>query len=278
MAVSELPPVVDVAWLEAHIAEADVFVGDVRGPNAHARGHIPGSKPLVLGSPPPTTDPDVLRDLAKEVALRLRRHGLTGEERLVLVDRGDGMGSMPAAQMAELAGHPRVSVLVGGVAAWTGELETGPVELEKTKATFEPRLDAVPTRAELADRLGDAGLTILDVRTPAEFGGHGGYPCDPRQGHVPGARPLPVEELFTGTGQPLPPDRVRELVGAPEGADVVAYCHSGSRSALATLALRAAGYRARNYPGSWHEWSRHPELPAERDDEGGSVLRRLLRR
>ena len=71
---------------------------------------------------------------------------------------------------------------------------------------------------------------------------------------------------------------MRELVGAPEGAEVVAYCHSGSRSALATLALRAAGYRARNYPGSWHEWSRHPELPAERDDEGGSVLRRFLRR
>jgi thiosulfate/3-mercaptopyruvate sulfurtransferase len=278
LAASELPPVVDVAWLEAHIDEPDLFVGDVRGPNAHARGHIPGSKPLVLGSPPPTTDADVLRDLAKEVALRLRRHGLTGEERLVLVDRGDGMGSMPAAQMAELAGHPCVAVLIGGVAAWSGELATGAVALEKTKSTFEPRLEAVPTRAELAGRLDDRALTLLDVRTPAEYGGHGGYPCDPRQGHLPGAQPLPVEHLFEGTGRPLPPEQVRELVGAPEGAEVVAYCHSGSRSALAVLALRAAGYRARNYPGSWHEWSRHAELPAERDDEGGSILSRLLRR
>jgi 3-mercaptopyruvate sulfurtransferase SseA len=33
---------------------------------------------------------------------------------------------------------------------------------------------------------------------------------------------------------------------------------------LATLALRSAGYDARNYAGSWHEWSRHSELPAER--------------
>jgi thiosulfate/3-mercaptopyruvate sulfurtransferase len=278
LAASELPPVVDAAWLQAHLGEPDLFVGDVRGPNAHMRGHIPGSKPLVLGSPPPATDADALRELAKEVALRLRRHGLSGEERLVLVDRGDGMGAMPAAQMAELAGHPSVSVLVGGIAAWPGELETGAVALEKTKATFEPRLDAVPTRAELASRLDDPELTLLDVRTPAEYGGHGGYPCDPRQGHVPGARPLPVEQLFAGTGIPLPADDVRGLVGAPQGAEVVAYCHSGSRSALATLALRAAGYRARNYPGSWHEWSRHPELPAERDDEGGSVFKRLLRR
>ena len=36
------------------------------------------------------------------------------------------------------------------------------------------------------------------------------------------------------------------------------------RSALATLALRASGYDARNYAGSWHEWSRHDELPLER--------------
>jgi 3-mercaptopyruvate sulfurtransferase SseA len=43
------------------------------------------------------------------------------------------------------------------------------------------------------------------------------------------------------------------------------YCHSGSRSAAATQLLTAAGYRARNYEGSWHAWSRHPELPAETD-------------
>ena len=46
--VSELPAVVDVAWLREHLADPDLVVGDVRGPNAHARGHIPGSRPLVL--------------------------------------------------------------------------------------------------------------------------------------------------------------------------------------------------------------------------------------
>ena len=51
-------------------------------------------------------------------------------------------------------------------------------------------------------------------------------------------------------------------LGDPE--EIVAYCHSGSRSALATLALRLAGYRARNYAGSWHEWSRHDDLPFEK--------------
>ncbi|MGH3009244.1 MAG: sulfurtransferase [Gaiellaceae bacterium] len=257
--------VVDAGWLAEHLGDEDLVVGDVRGPNAHMRGHIPGSRPLVLGSPPPAADEETARALAQEIALRLRRHGITGRERLVLVDRGDGVGAMPALQMAELAGHPNVSVLLGGMAGWPGELAEGAVELEPVReASLEPNPRALPTRQELLGRLEDESLTILDVRTPDEYAGRRGNACDPRQGHLPGARLVEVTALFDGPGQPASPERVRELVGLPEGAEIVAYCHSGSRSALATLALRAAGYDAWNYPGSWHEWSRHDELPLER--------------
>jgi thiosulfate/3-mercaptopyruvate sulfurtransferase len=257
--------VVDASWLEEHLSDEDLVVGDVRGPNAHMRGHIPGSRPLMLGSPPPGADEAIAAALAQEIALRLRRHGITGRERLVLVDRGDGMGAMPALQMAELAGHPNVAVLLGGIAAWPGALDEGVVELEPVReADLTPNPAAMPTRQEIASRLGDESLVLLDIRTPDEYTGRHGSPCDPRQGHIPGARLIELGELFDGPGQPASPERVREVVGLPEGAAVVAYCHSGSRSALAALALRAAGYDARNYPGSWHEWSRHDELPLER--------------
>jgi thiosulfate/3-mercaptopyruvate sulfurtransferase len=262
---SELPRVVDAAWLELHLDDPDVVVGDVRGPNAHMRGHIPGSRPLVLGSPPPGADDAAVAELAKEVTLRLRRHGITGNERLVLVDRGDGMGAMPAAQMAELAGHRQVAILLGGIAEWQGALAEGAVELEPVReAALEPNPRAYPTRQELASRLDDPALVLLDVRREDEYTGKGGSACDPRQGHIPGAARVQVDTLFAADGHPLPAEQIRALVGAPEGAEVVAYCHSGSRSALATLALRSAGYDARNYAGSWHEWSRYPELPLER--------------
>jgi thiosulfate/3-mercaptopyruvate sulfurtransferase len=157
-----------------------------------------------------------------------------------------------------------VAVLVGGVAAWPTELEVGQVTLEPVKAQLEPRLDALPTRGELERRLADPQLTLYDARTEDEFRGKGGYPCDPRQGHIPGARRLEHLELFSAPGMPRPAAEIQALVDLPPAAEIVTYCHSGSRSALAALALRAAGYRARNYAGSWHEWSRHPELPLER--------------
>ncbi len=262
--MSELPPLVDAAWVQEHLGEEDLVLGDVRGPNAHQRGHLPGSIPLVLGSPPPLATRETVQEFAVEVQRRLGRHGVTGQERLVLYDRGDCVGAAASQQAALVAGHPQVSVLAGGVAAWPGELEQGAVELQKTKTALVPRLEAVPTWEELRERLDDPELTILDVRSEDEFRGRGGYPCDPRQGHIPGAKHLEVERLFTGPGRPHEPLGIRELTGLPEGAAIVAYCHSGSRSALAALALRAAGYDARNYPGSWHEWSRHDDLPAER--------------
>jgi thiosulfate/3-mercaptopyruvate sulfurtransferase len=115
------------------------------------------------------------------------------------------------------------------------------------------------TTEEVAARLGEAGLVLLDVRRADEFSGDMVAPCDPRPGRIPGARNIDVTRLLDASG----PAAVRELVGAPEGAEVIAYCHSGSRSALAVSVLAAAGYAARNYVGSWHAWSRVPDLPAE---------------
>lgn len=108
------------------------------------------------------------------------------------------------------------------------------------------------TLDELRGRLDDAALTLLDVRTPLEFDGTAGAHCDPRHGHIPGAVNLPLDRLAECRSV----EDVRRVVGLPEGAEIVAYCHTGQRSAFAVQILREVGYDARNYPGSWHEWSR----------------------
>ena len=119
-------------------------------------------------------------------------------------------------------------------------------------------------RDELERRLDEEGLIVLDVRSPREFSGESGYPCDARQGHLPGARNIDLQLLLAAPDA----EAIKALVGAPDGSEVIAYCHSGSRSGLAVQVLTAAGYAARNYVGSWHEWSRDSALPAETGPTG----------
>ena len=167
-------------------------------------------------------------------------------------------------------GHQDAGVRVTGAVGVDGLLRKAgyvlgrPLEADMAATGTVPHHRDTPVRQELRDRLDDPSLTIVDVRTPEEYAGKAGSPCDPRQAHIPGARLLEYERLYEGPGRPRSPEEVRQVAGLAEGAQVVAYCHSGSRSALAALALRAAGYDARNYPGSWHEWSRHEELPVEK--------------
>ena len=71
-----------------------------------------------------------------------------------------------------------------------------------------------------------AGVAVVDVRTPEEYGG----------GHVPGATNIPVGEI----GQRVAD--VDQLVGGDRSKPVVVYCAAGGRAARAKSALEAAGY------------------------------------
>ena len=111
---------------------------------------------------------------------------------------------------------------------------------------------------EVTRRLHEDGYVVLDVRSAREYTGEVTAPCDPRPGRIPGARHFDLQELLAFT-----PEQIRDRLGPPEALELVTYCHSGSRSELAAEILRSLGYRASNYRGSWHEWSRDESLPGE---------------
>jgi thiosulfate/3-mercaptopyruvate sulfurtransferase len=109
------------------------------------------------------------------------------------------------------------------------------------------------TADELEALLAEGAVQVLDVRSPEEYDGTGGYGCDPVQGHIEGAVNIEWSELVAAGAD------VRGLLagrGIDGDARIVCYCHSGSRSASAVAALAAGGVAAENYEGSWHEWSR----------------------
>ncbi len=101
-----------------------------------------------------------------------------------------------------------------------------------------PSLD--PARAQ--ERLeGQPRPFLLDVRQPEEF----------RDGHIPGAKLIPLGELAGRMGE-LPRDR-----------EIICVCRSGSRSHSATRHLTSAGYNAVNLTGGMNAWARHG-LPVKR--------------
>ena len=118
------------------------------------------------------------------------------------------------------------------------------------------------TGDKLARRIEEGSVGLLDVRSRQEWSGEAGYPCDPRQGHIPGAAHLDWSDLYAGEGRPHDAQTIRGLLserGLDPEKPIVAYCHSGQRSGLAVVALRSAGIEAENYEGSWHEWSRRAD-------------------
>lgn len=110
----------------------------------------------------------------------------------------------------------------------------------KTRDALEP-----VSRKELAQRLKDDLVTVLDVRPADEYAA----------GHLPGAVNIPLREL---------PRRLREL---PKGREIVAYCR-GPYCVLAFEAvalLRARGFRVRRLEDGFPEW-RAAGQPVERGE------------
>ena len=118
-------------------------------------------------------------------------------------------------------------------------------ELDKLAAAYlgdRSGLDTV-TRDELARRLRDGDVVVLDVRPEAEY----------RAGHIAGAVSLPVGELTR---------RLRDL---PEDRSVVAYCR-GPYCVYADDAVRELhrrGVTAWRLEDGYPEWSR-AGFPTER--------------
>ncbi|WP_323119955.1 ArsR/SmtB family transcription factor [Burkholderia alba] len=105
------------------------------------------------------------------------------------------------------------------------------------------------SRNELAARLADGLVTVLDVRPEDEFA----------QGHLPGARNIPLAALD---------ERLSEL---PLDTEIVAYCR-GPYCVLAfeaVAALRAKGFRAVRLEDGFPEW-KAAGLGVEADADTGA--------
>ncbi len=255
---------------------AAVRVLDVRwrldrpdGRPEYLAGHIPGAVYVDLDTEladhgrPATEGRHPLPSTAA-LQTAVRRWGIRRDRTVVVYDDVNNMSSARAWWMLRDAGLDDVRVLDGGLRAWRDagyDLQTG--DVTPTPGDITLRRGVMPV-LDLAGAAAFPDLGILfDARAGERYRGEK-EPIDPRAGHIPGAVSAPTTGNLDADGRFLPPAVLRERfldLGADPGAPVATYCGSGVTAAHEVLALTLAGFEPALYPGSWSEWSKHPDRP-----------------
>jgi thiosulfate/3-mercaptopyruvate sulfurtransferase len=268
-----MEPIISVAELATRTDSAVVLdvryqVGGPPGRPDYEAGHIPGAHYVDLdaelagqpgkGGRHPLPEPQVF-------TAAMRRAGVGADRDVVAYDGGLGWAAARAWWLLRWAGHQRVRVLDGGLAAWTAAgLPLQTAVPPPADGDFVPAPGAVPVlTADDAADLARRGV-LLDARAAERYRGDV-EPIDPVAGHIPGAVSAPTTDSIGSNGRFLPPAALAErfaALGATAGTDVGVYCGSGVSAAQAALALAVAGVPdVALYVGSWSEWCGDPSRP-----------------
>lgn len=239
------------------------------GRPAFREGHVPGARYADLdtqlaehGDPAAGRHPLPSRETLQAA---VRDWGIDQGDTVVVYDDVANLASGRAWWVLRDAGIADVRVLDGALAAWTDagfDLEEGDAPAVRPgTAVVSPGTLPVLGIDDVLDHA-RTGL-LLDARAGERFRGEV-EPMDPRAGHIPGAVSAPTTQNNDESGRFRSPDELRErfaALGAEPGATVGVYCGSGVSAAHEAIALSLAGYRPVLYPGSWSQWSQHPDRP-----------------
>lgn len=254
---------------------------DTRTPEEYAVAHIPTSINIrdfftyLLEN----SYPDGFKKLQEYFANIMSQVGISGAERLIVyedaLNKGYGQ-SCRAAFLLQYLGCPHVLVLHGGYQGWlaAGLPTTDEVpEYESSIFRLHPNAEMMVTTIEMLQAINNPAIIKLDVRDRDEWQGLSSSPYGadfcPRKGRIPNAVWLEWHRLMTSaSGIPMfrsPAEilAICQSVGITSESLVYIYCFKGSRAANTLMALQQAGISAKNYFGSWNEWSRDFSLPID---------------
>ncbi len=258
---------------DLRLADVRWWLSDpAKGRRDFAAAHLPGAAFVDLDQDLSASGGPGRHPLPSPGAFAARMAGLGIDDASDVVVYDDAGGTVAARLwwMLDDLGHPRVSVLDGGLAAWNeigGPLTSVVDRYPGGRLTLRDRWTRTIERHELAARLGSVGL--VDARAPERYRGDI-EPVDAVPGHIPTAVNQPTSGSLGPDGRFLAPEALRRRF-EPLGNEIVCYCGSGVNACHNALAMRVAGLPdPLLYPGSYSDWA-GTGMPIATGDEPGTM-------
>ncbi len=267
---------VSTRWLADRLDEPGLAIVDCSaflpgtgrdGAGEFVEAHIPGARFLDIGEVADRSHPAPhMLPSSEAFAAAMEALGVGSDHRIIVYDNSPLRTAARGWFMFRHFGAANVAILDGGFQKWLAErrpVERGEARPRSARFAALERAGEVVSKADI---LAGVGAPILDARSKSRFDGSD---PDPRPGvaagHIPGARNLPLTELYNQNGTFRSVDEIRAAF-AEAGADpmqpFVASCGSGVTANSLIFAAHLLGNDAtRLYDGSWSEWGADPATP-----------------
>jgi thiosulfate/3-mercaptopyruvate sulfurtransferase len=278
--MSDMAPLVSADWLAQRLGDPELLLTDIRssvdggGEAAYLAAHIPGAVHTDYAKHGWRATRGLASGLLPDagfLATLLGGLGLTPVHHAIIISAGNSAGDFCAAARVywtlKVAGHDKVSLLDGGMAAWQGRpVEAGrhaatPAAAYPVKLRDNLRSDVDATQAAIAGQ--DA--VMLDSRSEGYFVGREKSPQAKRAGRLPTSLHLDHTRVFDPATKRLKsaPELAGLFSALPE-KPIVNFCNTGHQAAANWFVLSEILHRpAKLYDGSMSEWTEDDARPVE---------------